>query len=186
MKIIAVDPGASGALCVKNGNKISVFDMPLMKDKNGKKVIDLKALAALFCNNKDADLFVIEDVHCMPKNGAVSMFNFGRSKGVLEGMAFVCGFKAVYVSPQTWKKDYAELCRPKADKTSKVSEPITKKEKQDADREKRLFKANAKAKAREIAGTLYPNLADRFKTVNSDGRAEAVLIATYAENHFKE
>ena len=199
MKIIAADPGISGAICIKDDKKnIIVFDMPTLKNKKGKKIFDVAKMAEMILSHKDADLFVIEDVHCLFGNGAVSMFNFGRGKGILEGIAFASGLKVEYVSPQTWKKSFPELAPPAKVKStknknlssaSKDNALLTEKEKQEKyekDKAKRLFKAEAKSKARKLAGKLYPELANRFKTVNSDGRAEAVLLATFAENVFKE
>lgn len=190
MKIIAVDPGASGAFCIKNGNDVIVHDMPSMKGKNDKKQIDIAAIVKLLEPHKDAKVFVIEDVHCMVGNGAVSMFSFGRCKGLLEGIAFAMNIPVLYVSPQTWKKSYATLAPPakdpKAPKKPKDTTVKTTKEKAEAAKQKRLVKALAKENARKLAGTLYPQLADRFKTVNSDGRAEAMLIAIYAEKHYTE
>jgi hypothetical protein len=51
-----------------------------------------------------------------------------------------------------------------------------------AAKEKRLAKAGAKARARELAAVRFPQHADRFKTVNSDGRAEALLMALYVRD----
>lgn len=192
MKIISVDPGLSGAFCIKDGESVLVHDMPILKSKTKKDTFDISAIVSLLEPHKDADVFFIEDIHCMPKNGAVSMFNFGRGKGILEGIGFALGLNVQYVTPQTWKKSYAELAPPakvklpKGTKKPKVPAPKTKKEKAEVAKEKRLVKALAKENARKLAGTLYPKLLDRFKTVNSDGRAEAVLIAHYAEKHYKE
>lgn len=194
MKIISVDPGASGAFCIKNGEDATVYDMPSMIGRNGKKQIDIAAIVKLLEPHKDADIFVIEDVHCMVGNGAVSMFTFGRGKGILEGVAFSMGMRVIYVSPQAWKKFYAELAPPPkppkppkgTPKKPKEAKPKTTNEKKEAAKQKRLVKAHAKEKARTLAGEMYPQLKDRFKTVNSDGRAEAVLIAHFAEKNYTE
>lgn len=189
MKIISVDPGLSGAFCIKEDKTISVHDMPITKSKTKKDTFDIQSIVDLLTPHADAAVFVIEDIHCMPKNGAVSMFNFGRGKGILEGVGFALGIRVHYISPQTWKKSYQELAPPpkvKGVKKPKDTRVKTKKEKAEAAKQKRLGKALAKEKARTLAGTLYPQLSDRFKTVNSDGRAEAVLIAHYAEKHYTE
>ena len=40
----------------------------------------------------------------MPKQGVTSSFNFGRSKGVVEGVFAAAGRPIVYVSPGVWKR----------------------------------------------------------------------------------
>lgn len=185
MTYIGIDPGLGGAVAIKNGDSVSVFDVPTAKTKKGKEDYDLAAMSKILAPYKGAVAY-IEDVHAMPGNGGVSMFNFGRGKGLWEMAIVANGLTIVYVSPQTWKKDYPELVPVKAPKKPKGSAPKTKKEKAEAAKQKRLVKALAKETARKLAGTLYPQLADRFKTVNSDGRAEAVLIAKYAEKHYME
>ena len=49
-------------------------------------------------------------------------------------------------------------------------------------KEKRLAKAASKTKARELAAVKFPMHADKLKTVNSDGRAEALLMAVYIKD----
>jgi len=46
------------------------------------------------------------------------------------------------------------------------------------------IKKAAKNKAREICKEMYPNMADEFKLVSDDGKAESVLIALYAKDNF--
>ncbi len=180
MKIISCDPGLHGAICVKSDTEIFVYDIPLV-EKNDKKVFDIPEIVKIFDLHKDASAFLIEDVHVLFGNGAVSMFNFGRGKGILEGIAFAKKIQVLYVSPQTWKKKWPELIAPKMDKEEKTK--YTAKELQKIKTQK---KAKAKVAARELAGKLEPTLKDLFKKVNSDGRAEAVLLNYYATDMIKE
>ena len=47
---------------------------------------------------------VIEDVHAMPKQGVASMFKFGRSLGIAEGVLAGNGCSLRYVTPTKWKR----------------------------------------------------------------------------------
>lgn len=178
--IISCDPGVGGAICILSENAEPIIaDTPTYKTKKGKTDYVLKDMANILKPYTSSDvLFVIEDVHAMVGNGGVSMFNFGRGKGLWEGIAAALGFSIMYVSPQTWKKSYDGLIVSRIDKDAAMK--MTKKEK---DKHKRLAKAGAKAKARELAGKMYPSIVHMFKQVNSDGRAEALLMACYGRNH---
>jgi crossover junction endodeoxyribonuclease RuvC len=187
-----VDPGMHGAVAFLENGVVSVFDPPLMK-KSGKankdkKDYDIKAMAEILRKyNGKKVVFLIEAVFSMTGQGVSSSFNFGRGKGIWEGLAHAFEFDVHMVSPQTWKKDFDGLIQHK-EKLGKDTTPKSAKEKKaeatEAAKQKRLAKAAAKEKARELAGKLCPQLKDRFKTVNSDGRAEAVLIVHYAEKHY--
>lgn len=96
---------------------------------------------------------LIESVHAMPKQGLSSTFNFGRGLGLWEGICAASGIEVTKVSPQKWKSGYPEL--------------------------QGLDRKAAKAKARELAARLKPELADSFKRARDDGRAEALLMALY-------
>jgi crossover junction endodeoxyribonuclease RuvC len=96
--IVGVDPGLNGAvaLLADDGNLIDVWDMP---------VVDKKVSPQLLrqAENWDASwTCVIEDVHAMPKQGVSSVFSFGRSKGIVEGVFSI--MRLEYVSPAQWKR----------------------------------------------------------------------------------
>jgi crossover junction endodeoxyribonuclease RuvC len=180
---IAIDPGMSGAVGVmsKDGTT-TVFDVPTLKKKSGKEDYDIPGMSDILARYKGNDVVcMIEDVHAMPGQGVSSMFGFGRGKGIWEGIAGAFGFVVVMVSPQKWKKDYPALAAEKIPvKDTQGKTPKEKKEIAKAlAKERRLAKAAAKSRARELAGSMFPQHADVLKTVNSDGRAEALLMASY-------
>jgi crossover junction endodeoxyribonuclease RuvC len=47
---------------------------------------------------------VIERVGAMPGQGVSSMFNFGRSAGIIEGVVAALRMPHTYVTPATWTK----------------------------------------------------------------------------------
>ena len=105
--IVGVDPGKTGALALLSdaGNLIAVEDMPVVG-----AIISPVLLAEIVHNWIDpfADppygTAVVEDVHAMPKQGVASMFSFGRSLGVAEGVLAGEGLAIQYVSPAKWKR----------------------------------------------------------------------------------
>lgn len=103
---IGVDPGTTGAIALLDANThelISVHDTPTCETKSGKKQVDAIALAALI-RLLNPDTAVVEAVHSMPRDGAVSAFGFGRSAGVVAGVLAALGITTTYVTPQVWKK----------------------------------------------------------------------------------
>lgn len=93
----------------------------------------------------------LEQVHAMPKQGVTSMFNFGMGYGFIKGCLEAYGISYQEIPPQRWKKEFG-LSGTKADSIAVC---------------KKLFpKVSLK-------------LTDRSK-VDSDGMAEALLMAEYA------
>ncbi len=184
---IGIDPGKGGAVgVIDEGGNAFVFDTPTKKHPKTKKdIYDIPAMAEIFRAYVGKNVcVVIEDVHAMPGNGGVSMFDFGRGKGLWEGIVAAFSFRVNMVTPQMWKKiSFPELI---VSLDIKDKKPKTPKEKKELAKLRRDAKVAAKAKARDVAGKLFPLLLDRFKNVNSDGRAEALLIAIYASKNFKE
>lgn len=176
MIFIAMDPGMSGAVSIIEENDVFVFDVPT-KVIDEKKDYDIKTMSAILRKyEKEQVICLIENVYSMSAQGVVSVFSFGRGKGIWEGVAHTLGFNVFMVSPQAWKKSFPELINKiKPDKTKSKSEQS---------KEKRLNKAAAKTRARELASKLYPKLADKFAKVKDDGRAEAILMATHIKDQY--
>ena len=96
---------------------------------------------------------VVEKVGAMPGQGVTSMFNFGMNFGWIQGVLDALNISYELVSPQKWKKEFGL--------TSDKSESI------------------------RTAQRLFPGVS--LKTgeksrVESDGMAEALLIAEYARS----
>ena len=107
MIVMAIDPGLSGALAVfEGGALIEIIDMPthtLLRNGKDKRQISASALAAIFNENKPAHV-VVEKVSAMPGQGVTSMFSFGRSLGIIEGILAAYNVPATYVTPSVWTK----------------------------------------------------------------------------------
>ena len=178
-----IDPGMHGGLAIKDGNKISVYSPPLLKKIKDKQDYDIAGMAAILRPYQNRNVIIcIEAVFSFKAQGVSSMFNFGRGKGIWEGIAHAFGFHVFMISPQRWKKHFDLIHK----HIKPLHKPKTEEEKKAAEKERRLIKVAAKVKSRELASKLYPELASSFVKVNSDGLAEAVLIAHYAEQHKDE
>lgn len=94
---------------------------------------------------------VVEKVGAMPGQGVTSTFNFGKSFGYILGVLEANGIPYQLISPQRWKKHFS----------------LT----------------NDKNKSIQTAKRLFPSVSllptDRCR-VESDGMAEALLIAEFA------
>ena len=107
--ILGVDPGLSGALALfdaKHGELI-VIDMPVVTVTKGKKskseVSPAMVAACLRPYAGKIERAFIERVGAMPGQGVTSMFSFGRSLGVVEGVISTLGVPIFYASPQQWQ-----------------------------------------------------------------------------------
>jgi len=101
--IFSIDPGAKGAMSIftDEGKYIDTIKY-LYINKYYNEIVKYK-------NTK----ILIEDVHAMPKQGVVSMFNFGRKLGELEAMCDILHIEPEYIIPQKWKKHFDLIKKPK-------------------------------------------------------------------------
>jgi len=109
MIYIGIDPGLDGAIAFFDLDKahLSVVDMPVVEvTRNGKKKRELNAqlVANVFrCVGGDMTA-VLERVNAMPGQGVSSVFSFGRSSGIMEGVLAGMQIPLTIVTPQIWQK----------------------------------------------------------------------------------
>jgi len=110
--VIGIDPGINGAVAIFRDNVLhSVVDMPTVEIASG-KTMKRHISAATLCNILERYILelypttnvVIEKVGAMPGQGVTSMFNFGRSAGIIEGVVSALRMPSTYVTPATWTK----------------------------------------------------------------------------------
>lgn len=143
MIFIGIDPGKSGALMAINEKRAIVCSRPYGREEY---------INALTHMNKHFDCHcVVEHVGAMPKQGCVSMFNFGENFGFIQGILETIGMPYELVRPQKWKRIFS--CT--SDKNTSIEVA------------RRLF---PEAKLLRT---------DRCKKPD-DGMAEALLMAEYA------
>ena len=109
MRVIGIDPGLSGAVAVITGtDSLRVLDMPTMTvERNGKakRQVSASELAEIIYILKSEDCHVyVEKVSAMAGQGVTSVFSFGRSFGMIEGILAAFKLPVTYVAPATWVK----------------------------------------------------------------------------------
>ena len=153
-RILGIDPGASGALCLLDTelNWLFVHDMPVVEVKRGSRNVRQvqPALLVSLIEQLSPSSAIVERVSAMPGQGVSSMFAFGRAAGVVEGALAGLGVPYTDVPPATWIKA--------------------------------MGVRGGKDGARNRAMELWPKQAELFKRVKDDGRADAALIAAYGTN----
>ena len=144
MIIGAVDPGVSGAVAVVSlCGDCETVHTPLVDG-----IIDSSAVMTFF-KDRDVSFIVIEKAQAMPRQGVVSMFNYGYSAGQVRAVAqLLCEHHHRLVTPQAWKKYFGLI---KSDKNA----------------------------SREKAAQIFPRAASQFQRVRDHGRAEAALLGAF-------
>jgi hypothetical protein len=198
--IIGIDYGFFGGISILNKkNKPIMYKMPIIKHKYKvkgkeriKKKYDLLKIIEIFNNhlpkNKDSALIILERVSSMPGEGVRSSFVFGEGFGSLEGVIAALSHKLpILITPQTWKKVYPALMTDEMkEKKLQIKEKrLEKQNTKEINKLNRQIKNESKIAARKLVCSLYPQLVDDLKLVNSDGMAESVLIALYGRNHYE-
>lgn len=114
---IGIDPGKNGAMAVldgKNDRIIEVVDCPVIGRFINSSVIVAFFERYLKTEDGEPKIFVgIEKAQAMPKQGVVSMFNYGVGYGLYLGI--LCGFRIPYVEipPAKWKKEFSLMLKDK-------------------------------------------------------------------------
>jgi len=108
MRHIGIDPGLSGAIAVLTDDTLQIHDMPVMTvDRNGKakRQVSANELAELLnlYAGKDCHVYV-ERVSAVSGQGVTSVFSFGRSFGMIEGILAALKMPVTFVAPATWTR----------------------------------------------------------------------------------
>ena len=109
--IIGIDPGITGAIYFRENHYFDVVDMPIMAKTSGKgNQINPYELTSLLIQPPidrltGIEAAYLESVHAMPGQGVSSVFSFGKSVGIIEGVLAALNIPLVMVTPQRWKKN---------------------------------------------------------------------------------
>ena len=117
-RICAIHPGLYGALAffdVERRTLERITDMPAAPRVHGKgfKVDPYRLAEAITSSVPYGGTVVIERVNAMPGQGVTSMFHFGESVGILQGIAAVSGWRIEWVTPQAWKRHHGLIGKDK-------------------------------------------------------------------------
>jgi crossover junction endodeoxyribonuclease RuvC len=103
---IGIDPGLSGAIVIMDGHTpVAWYRMPTMKTGSANRV-NAPALAAIIrpsIYGEEIKAYV-ELVSSMPGQGVASMFSFGHSAGVVQGVLGAFEIPVTMVTPSQWKR----------------------------------------------------------------------------------
>ena len=100
---IGIDPGIKGGIFVlqQSGAVWDSVAMPTIgKDIDGRAVLEF--LSGLLLDGNDA--IYLEKAHAMPRQGVVSMFNYGVGYGTLLGILQTLPTPYFCVTARTWQK----------------------------------------------------------------------------------
>ena len=111
MIILGIDPGLTGALAFYDTEEktVEVHDMPVVSVvRNGKNKNEVSAaltsdIIAEHLKGMPSVAF-LERVNAMPGQGVTSVFSFGRSSGIIEGILAAYDIETHIVIPQRWQK----------------------------------------------------------------------------------
>jgi len=164
-KVIAVDPGAAGAIAILENNDqgqmiLTLHKMPL--DPAGQ--VDPKALWRILYDHLGAVALVHEDVHSIFGASAKTNFQFGRNSGISYAVLSLMRAPIEMVQPKKWQKVVH----------ARLPAAFVSQAKQD--------KAKAKSLSLAAAQTIFPNesfLASKQSKVPHDGLVDAACIAYY-------
>lgn len=156
--IIGIDGGNAGAIVGLQGKKVLFkMVMPIVAVGDSKNEYDCNAIVELFKQYPDATV-ILEKAHAMPLMGVASMFNFGKSFGMMIGILTALHIRHHIVHPKTWQK---ALFKDQAHGDTKKASKI-------------------------IAQRLFPGesfLATARSTKVHDGLTDAILLAYYGQHY---
>ena len=116
---VGVDCGLQGAiaLLMNDFQLLEVTDMPIMAKSKNKNQVNPAVLATImdkYQRKYRSDITVyVEAVSAMPGQGVSSMFGFGVSFGIVQGVVAAVGLPMVLVTPVAWKRRAGLLGKPK-------------------------------------------------------------------------
>lgn len=118
---IGIDPGLSGAIALVDGDRaLGVWDIPTTGEKASRcvsaalladvidEVLDeaLALIPVLSGASQGRPTVYLEKVGAMPGQGVSSMFRFGQSVGVIEGVIGSKGMRLIRTTPGEWKRHW--------------------------------------------------------------------------------
>jgi crossover junction endodeoxyribonuclease RuvC len=111
MVIVGIDPGVTGGIFANDlEGGTWIWDIPVMVKSSGKgNQINPYGLFEILnviksIQHREEHVVYLENVNAMPGQGVTSVFSFGRSVGIIEGVVASLGYRLHMISPMKWKK----------------------------------------------------------------------------------
>lgn len=99
MKVLGVDPGQKGALCIIDTEAHTVFTLPVCLHEGR---IDVRTIGK-FIHTHRPDIAYVEQVHGMPKHSSKGNFTFGVNHGLVLACIYFMDIPVRFIAPVTWK-----------------------------------------------------------------------------------
>src|SRR4030042_6178285 len=117
---IGIDPGKQGAIAIiseTTGEYIYFHDNPLTagREMNGKAIYEVLKIYMEKVNNIINVVCFIEKAQAMPKQGVVSVFNYGKDYGIIIGVLQALRIPYQEIHAAKWKKEFALIKKDKID-----------------------------------------------------------------------
>lgn len=155
---IGIDPGVSGAIALigLHGELHHVFDMPTMTLTGTRQQVNAAELAKMLYPWKHyvGMTAYLEQVSAMPGQGVSSMFGFGTSYGIVQGVLGALQIPVCLVTPQAWKKRAGIPPKSEKDKARAIAQQLYPQA--PLARKKDIGRADAILIARFGANPVYP------------------------------
>lgn len=169
--VCGVDPGVTGAICIWDleSGRMQMFDMPTAhmdvgrgRNSRTRTITSAVKLGALMSEVQPRpDVAWLEDVASRPGQGVRSMFTFGRSVGIIEGVMGALAIPVFHVAPSRWTREFGVIGKSALHDGSAGRQP----------------------NSRAVARSAFPEYASLFERVKDNGRADAALIAMFGAKH---
>lgn len=103
-KILGIDPGVDGGLSIidEQFNLIACIPTPTIKFDGKKRRVDPRPVFDFIALHAP-ELAIVELVGARPRQGVVSMFNFGDAFGTVRAVAECLCPEVRYARPQEWR-----------------------------------------------------------------------------------
>ncbi len=102
--ILGIDPGLGGALCLRSGADITFYEMPvLLAGKAKRRIYDVAECDAL-AGALPPCTVILEELHVIPRNGALTAFSQGYAMAVWQALCWVHTLPLRLVTPPVWKR----------------------------------------------------------------------------------
>jgi hypothetical protein len=152
MRVIGIDPGASGALALLDFHGSSIEFFPMFGP------VTPETAVFKWLKEADARIIGIEKVTTVKGAAATSNFKFGKNVGAIEAIARCTGTGVDFIAPKAWQKEIGLVI------PQKLKGPARTK--------------HIKNEVGRIAQSLYPG-AEIFGPKGGllDGRSDALMIA---------
>ncbi|WP_250518616.1 hypothetical protein [Caballeronia sp. ATUFL_M1_KS5A] len=161
MLIVGIDPGVKGALAFLGADgALKVHDMPIrqaMRTGKVKNEVDPVGLQKLVRSGVPADqtaLVVMEDLNTFAGGSVQTMGSLEATKAVIRTVMELNRLDVAFISPRVWQSFFGI---------------------------KRTQSSDTKEQSLKIARELYGR--DHCPLQKHDGRADAILIARYAQRN---